>query len=159
MTRIEDMSERERQSWVVLLADGAVFAYFWQKMTIGLSPRPVYTDMGEFGEIIIGVIIVTIILHAVIASIFEMRKRKEPYETDERDIQIERKGAHWGYRLMQYGVGTVIFIMFMHAVIGEGYTPPISVKTPVEIIFWLMVVSYVADLVKHGIMILAYRGG
>jgi len=39
MTRIEDMSETQRQSWITLIADGAVFIWFWQKMTAGLSPQ------------------------------------------------------------------------------------------------------------------------
>ena len=158
MTRIEDMSEMQRQSWMTLLADGAVFAYFLQKTTHGLSLRLIHTDMKEFGEIILGLIVMTIIVHTVIALIFEMRKRKDPYEKDERDIQIERKGAHWGYRLMQYGVGAVIVTLLMHAAIGEDYKPPVSIQKPAEIIFALLVVSYVADLVKQGIMILAYRG-
>ena len=156
MTRIEDMSETERQSWITLLADGAVFAYFINASTMG-SFRLAHTEMRDFGEIIIGVIIVTIILHAVIASIFEMRKRKGDVARDERDIQIERKGAHWGYRLMQYGVGAVIVTMIMHHAIGETYIPPISIQKPAEIIFALMVVSYIADLAKQIIMIWSYR--
>jgi len=123
----------------------------------GLSPKLIHTNMDEFGEIILGVVIATIILHAVIASVFDMRKRKEPYEKDERDTQIERRGAHWGYRLMQWGVGGVIVIMLMHAAIGIDYKPPISIQKPAEIIFALLVVSYIADLVKQGIMIWAYR--
>ena len=75
MTRIEDMSETQRQSWITLLADGAVFIWLWQKMTIGLSPQVVHSGMGEFGALIIRAIIITVILHAVIASIFELRKR------------------------------------------------------------------------------------
>jgi len=63
------MSETQRQSWITLLADGAVFIWIWQKMTIGLSPQVVHNDMGEFGALIIRAIIITVILHAVIASI------------------------------------------------------------------------------------------
>jgi len=37
MTRIEDMSDMERQSWVTLLADTVVFAYFLRKMTDGFD--------------------------------------------------------------------------------------------------------------------------
>jgi len=84
MTKIEDMSEPERQAWITLLADGAVFAWLWSKTTIGLSPQLIHTNIEEFGKIILGVVIVTVILHAVIASIFDMRKRKEPYEKDEK---------------------------------------------------------------------------
>ena len=157
MTKIEDMSEPQRQAWITLLADGAVFVYFWSKTTIGLSPQLIHTNMDEFGEIILSVVIATVILHAVIASIFDMRKRKEPYEKDERDITIERKGAHWGYRLMQWGVGGVIITLLAHNLIGIDYKPPVSIQKPAEIVFALLVVSYVADLVKQGIMIWAYR--
>lgn len=157
MTKIEDMSEPERQAWITLLADGAVFAYFWSKTTIGLSPKLIHTNIDEFGKIILSVVVVTIILHAVIATIFDLRKRKEAYEKDERDITIERKGAHWGYRLMQWGVGGVIVTLLLHNLIGADYIPPISIQKPAEIIFALLVVSYVADLVKQGIMIWAYR--
>ena len=157
MTKIEDMSEPERQAWITLLADGAVFVYFWSKTTIGLSPQLIHTNMDEFGEIILSVVIATVILHAVIASIFDMRKRKEAYEKDERDITIERKGAHWGYRLMQWGVGGVIITLLAHNLIGIDYKPPVSIQKPAEIVFALLVVSYVADLVKQGIMIWAYR--
>ena len=157
MTNIEDMSEPERQAWITLLADGAVFAYFWSKTTIGLSPKLIHTNINEFGEIILGVVIVTVILHAVIAAIFDMRKRKEPYQKDERDITIEHKGAHWGYRLMQWGVGGVIVTLLLHNLIGADYIPPISIQKPAEIIFALLVVSYIADLVKQGVMIWAYR--
>lgn len=157
MTKIEDMSEPQRQAWITLLADGAVFVYFWSKTTIGLSPQLIHTNMDEFGEIILSVVIATVILHAVIASIFDMRKRKEPYEKDERDITIERKGAHWGYRLMQWGVGGVIITLLAHNLIGIDYKPPVSIQKPAEIVFALLVVSYVADLMKQGIMIWAYR--
>ena len=157
MTKIEDMSEPQRQAWITLLADGAVFVYFWSKTTIGLSPQLIHTNIEEFGEIILSVVIATVILHAVIASIFDMRKRKEAYEKDERDITIERKGAHWGYRLMQWGVGGVIVTLLLHNVVGADYAPPSPIQKPAEIIFVLIIVSYVADLVKQAVVIWAYR--
>ena len=157
MTKIEHMSEGERQSWITFLADGAVLIWFWQKMTAGFSPQVIEQDMGHFSGTVLGLIIVTIILHAVIAAIFEIRKGKDADETDERDLQIERKGAHWGYRLLQWGLGGVVVMIFLHHSFGESYAPPFSIQTPVEIIFALLVVSYVADLAKHGLMILAYR--
>ncbi|WP_026941642.1 hypothetical protein [Hellea balneolensis] len=157
MTKIEDMSEPQRQAWITLLADGAVFAYFWSKTTIGLSPQLIHTNIEAFGKIILSVVIVTVILHAVIASIFDMRKRKELYEKDERDIAIERKGAHWGYRLMQWGVGGIIITVLLHSLGGEDFIWPISIEKPTEIIFALLVISYIADLAKQSIVIWAYR--
>ena len=156
MTKIEDMSETQRQAWITLLADGAVFAYFWSKTTMGLSPQLIHTDITEFSGIILRVVIVTIIVHSVIGAIFDMRKRKEAYKKDERDIAIERKGAHWGYRLMQWGLGGIIVTLLMHNLISD-YAPPISIQKPAEIIFAMLVVSYVADLVKQSVMIWAYR--
>lgn len=158
MTRIEDMSETERQSWITILADGAVFIYFMQKLTTGMPPRLVYIDMTEYGIAIIAVVIATVILHVAISVVFDMRKRKEAFETDERDVQIERKGAHWGYRVMQFGLGFVIITMFAHNVVGSTYKPPMSIEKPAEVIFALMIVAYVADLVKHAIMLKEYRG-
>lgn len=157
MTKIEDMSEPERQAWITFLADGAVFLYFWQKMTIGLSPQPIHTNIDEFAAIVLRVVMLTVILHIVISLIFEARKRKEAYSKDERDIEIERRGAHWGYRLMEFGVGGVVITMFLHHLVGESYIPPLRIEKPVEIMFALLVVCYVADLVKHGVMLLAYR--
>ena len=158
MTLIEDMSETQRQSWITLLADGAIFIWFWQKMTHGLSLQVVHNNIEEFGALIIRVIIITLILHAIIAAIFDLRKRKESYEKDERDIQIENEGAHAGYRVYYFGIGGIIFMMFPHIWLGKDYTPTFSIRTPVEIIFALMMVSYAADLIKHGVMIRAYRG-
>ena len=157
MTKIEDMSEPQRQAWITLLADGAVFAWFWSKTTIGFSPKLIQTDMAEFSQIILGVVIVTIIIHAVIAAIFDLRKRKEKFEKDERDIAIERKGAFWGYHLMQFGVGGIIITMLLYNSSWSNYSPPLSIEKPAEIIFALLVVGYVADLVKQAIVILAYR--
>jgi len=126
-------------------------------MTVGLSPRPVYTNMDEFGGVVLGLILITVILHAAIATVFDLRKRKEAHQKDERDVEIERLGAHWGYRLMQWGVGAIIVIMFLNRFEGLGYAPPLSLEKPAEIIFALLVVSYVADLLKHGLMVKAYR--
>ena len=157
MTKIDDMSETQRQAWITLLADGAVFAYFWSKTTIGLSPKLIHTEIEDFSGIILSVVIATIIVHSVIGAIFDMRKRKEAYKKDERDIAIERKGAHWGYRLMQWGLGGIIITMLLHNLVGPDYAPPISIQKPAEIIFAMLVVSYVADLTKQVIMIWAYR--
>jgi len=156
MTHIQDMSSTQRQSWLILLADGAVFFWFWQKMTVGLSPIPIDYDMGQFGGIIFGVVVLTIILHAVIAGVFEQATRKVDEGKDERDIEIERRGSYWGYRILQIGVGVIVVGMLMGATFGADYQAPIQFSTPVQIIFGLMVFSYVADLTKHAVMIHGY---
>lgn len=158
MTRIEDMSETERQSWIALLADGVVFFWFWQKMTFGRALAPEAMSLESFGRIILGLVILTIILHAIIAAFFEFRKRREAVERDERDLEIERKGAHMGYRFMQIGTGCVVVGVFLsHRYLGADYLSTFPMQTPVQIIFYLLVVSYLAALLKQAVMIIAYR--
>ena len=156
MTRIQDMTATQRQSWVTLLADGAVFIWFWRKMTTGFSPFPNQYDIGEFGVIIVGMIILTIILHVIIAIVFEITGRNAGDGKDERDIAIERRGSTWGYRMYQIGVGVITVGVLMSAGFGAEYLSPLRFDTPVQIIFGLVVTSYVADLTKHAVMILGY---
>ncbi len=157
MTKIEDMSEPERQSWITLLAEGSVFIYFWQKLTQGYGFKAQHFEPAELGEIFLKLIIITVVLHAVIGSIFEMRKRKEAYKKDERDVEISRLGDRNGYWLMQAGIGTIMVTLLIQYLAGDNYIGPLSVIKPVEMIFSLWVVSYIADLFKHGTMVLAYR--
>ena len=157
MTTIEDMSETQRQSWITLLADGAVLMWFWKKMTYKWQLYPETMSLEAFGELIIGLIILTIILHAVIASIFDIRKRKGDVGRDERDVNIMRNGAHTGYRFLQFGIGVIILGIFLSHGLGEDYQSPYRMETPVQIIYYIMIVSYIADLIKHGVMIHAYR--
>ena len=44
----------------------------------------------------------------------------------------------------------------MTAAFGEDYQAPLNFETPVQIIFYLMVISYIADLVKHVVIIYRY---
>jgi len=157
MTKIEDMSEPERQSWITFMADGAVFVYFWQAMTQGYGFQAQHFEKGEVAEIFAGVVIITIILHTVISLIFEARKRKEKYQKDERDYNVARKGDRNGYWLMQAGIGVIIVTYLLQYLFGENYQTPISFKDPIDMLFGLCVVSYVADLVKHATIIFGYR--
>jgi len=156
MTTIKDMTRTQRNSWLVVLADGVVFAWFWQKMTVGLSPIPINYDMSQFGKIVFGIIILTIILHIVISVVFDLTAGDKDSGRDERDIDIERRGAFWGYRILQIGLGVVVVGMLMSETFGADYIAPITFSTPVQIIFGLIVTSYVADLTKHAVMIHGY---
>jgi len=156
MTKLEDMTSTQRQSWLILLADGAVFVWFWQKMTTGLSPVPIHTNMDEFGKIILGVIGLTIALHIIISIIFDMVSKETESGRDERDVEIERRGAFWGYRILQIGIGVIIVGMLMSGALGEDYQADIQFSTPVQVIFGMMVFSYLADLTKHAVMIHGY---
>jgi len=153
---IQDMTHTQRNSWLVLLADGAVFAWFWQKMTIGFSPVPIDYDMKKFGEIVIGIIFLTIVLHIVISVIFDLSSKGTDSGRDERDIAIERRGAYWGYRVLQVGLAVVVVGILISAGFGYDYLKPIQFSSPVQIIFGLIVTSYIADLTKHAVMIHGY---
>lgn len=156
MTSIENMTSTQRQSWLILLADGAVFLWFWQKMTSGFSIRPIDFEPGEFAGIIVGVVFLTVVLHTVISIIFEIKSKQQKSKRDERDIEIDRRGSHVGYRILQIGVGVVVVAMIMTSGFPEEFKDHIQLVTPVQIIFSLMVVSYVADLSKHAVMIHGY---
>ena len=156
MTRLADMSSAQRQAWLVLLADGAVFYWFWKKMTKGFSFVPLDYNMEQFGPIVLKLVVLTIILHVVISVVFEVAAGKTDAKKDERDILIERQGAHWGYRLLQFGVGAVVFGIIMTGAFGDDYQAPFVFETPVQIVFALIMISYIADLVKHGVMIYGY---
>ena len=157
MLRIEDMSEPHRQSWITLLADSAVFIWFWKNMTGGFNFTPRDMEPSEAGAFFLQLVIVTIILHAVIAAVFEMRKRKVKFEKDERDIDIARRGSHAGYGLLQLGIGIILVTLLIQYVVGGDYQGPVSVIEPVQMLFVLCFASYVADIYRHGTIIWAYR--
>jgi len=164
MTLIEDMSETQRQAWVTLLVDVSVFIYFLKKMTTGGSIDTL--SASGLGALMIGIIITTIILHAVIASVFELRKRKDDDADikDERDIRIERKGATYGFYFL---------VGFMNIIIGHiviqngldnlpnttaGYDGPFDYTNTSHLVFALTAAAFIGDIIKNSVMILAYRG-
>ena len=126
-------------------------------MTFGWSLVPETISLEDFGKLIISLIVLTVILHSVIAAIFEGRKRKGELARDERDIEIERKGAHYGYRFMQFFIGVIIFGIFMSNGWVSQFNSGFVMQTPVQIIYYLIFISYIADLIKHAVMIHAYR--
>lgn len=157
MTRLEGMSEPERQSWLTLLADGAVFIYLWQAMTQGFGFQAQTFSPAQIGEIFLGMIIMSIILHAVIAGIFDMRKRKEAFTKDERDLRIAAIGTRVGYYGLYFGIGFVIITLLTQYTMEDRYKPPLSVIEPVEMLFALCVICYVVDLTKQAVQIYHYR--
>lgn len=168
-TRLEDMSEVERRSWATLLVDVCVFIWFWNKMTGGMSflsiPKLAETQASSLVSIFIGAIIVTVVLHAIIASVFAMRAGEDKGEKDERDIEIERKGAAAGFWILTICINIIAVTLLLEysaqsdgKTILEGYKPPLSVISPPYMFFALMVVAFVGDIVKNAVMVIAYRG-
>ena len=168
-TRLEDMSEVERRSWATLLVDVSVFIWFWSKMTGGLSltllPKLAETSASSLVEIFIGAVIATIVLHAIIASVFAVRAGEDKGEKDERDIDIERKGAAAGFWVLTVVINIIAVTLLLEysaqsggKTILEDYKPPLSVISPPYMFFVLMVLAFVGDIIKNGVMVLAYRG-
>lgn len=165
MTLIEDMSETQRQAWITLIVDMAVFVVFLKGMTTGKSIDTL--SAAQLSSFVIGLIVTTIVLHIIIQSVFALRKRGEPDDDfkDERDIRIERKGASYGF----YVLSVLLSILIGHIVIQNGLDsiPKISEKhqsffdytNTSHLVFALILASFLADIVKNGIMILAYRMG
>lgn len=157
MSIVESMSEPERQSWVTLLADGLVFLWFWSAIAPGWSLNPTNFSPSETGELFLKLIIVAIFYNAVIGAVFSLRRRHNGVESDERDLEIQSFGSRVGYTALQLGVGLVIIGMLMSYVFGDDFTGSLNFDTPVEILFSLVFISYVADLLRHGVIVARYR--
>jgi len=169
IVRLEDMSEVERRSWATLLVDVSVFIWFWNKMTGGISflslPKLAQTQASSLVNIFIGAIIVTVVLHAVIASVFALRAGEDQGEKDERDIEIERKGAAAGFWVLTIFINIIAVTLLLEyaaqsdgKTILEDYKPPLSVISPPYMFFVLTTLAFVGDIVKNAVMVIAYRG-
>lgn len=176
MTMIRDMSEQERQSWMTLFADVCVFVFFWGKMVHGQT----IANYGpaELLGVYIGIIVLSIIIHAIIASIFALRTPKGDTEKDERDIEIERRGARNAFWVVSILINIIIFMFLAENSFGEAYQGPfsqimnsvtnnvtstgnegrISLLTPSHMFFALMGTAFVGDIVYRATMVWAYRG-
>lgn len=161
MTRIEDMSEPERQSWATLIADICVFSVFLKSMMGGRFPSNFHINTHSAGELVglyIWIIVVTIIIHSVIAGIFAIRVKSGGYERDERDIEIERKGARNGFWLVSIAINIIIFQLLVEHSLPSDYEPLFSVLTPSAMFFALMGTMFMGDILYRATMVLAYRG-
>ena len=162
MTRIEDMSETQRKAWMTLIVDVAVFLYFIKAMTTDFAVDTL--SSGALISLFIGIIVITIIMHAVIASIFAVRKNAdEPDFKDERDIKIERKGASYGFYFLAIFLNIIVgHIILQNSIEGlEGelgdYQGPFDFRNTSHLVFALLSAAFIGDIIKNGIMILSYR--
>ncbi|NNC35997.1 MAG: hypothetical protein HKO02_00960 [Hyphomonadaceae bacterium] len=162
MKYIEDMSPTEAYSWVSLLTTAGIFWYFYQRMWDGF--QIVQHSPGGLIEIFVGLIIFTIIAHAVIAGIFSVQRNKgageldfEPREKDERDIAIERKAEQYSHWFIYAAINVIIFHLLFENAYSPEYDPPFSVLGPSNMFFVLMGSLFVGDIIKRLSMILAYR--
>jgi len=156
MTRIEEMTEPQRQSWITLLADGAVFIWFLRRMLSGRN----LTDLppGELLATFAVVIGWTIVAHIVIAVIFETRRKDSSPQSDERDADIARRGDKTGYYVLCVFVSIFIVTFLIENAAGKDYQGPVSVVSPTAIFFWLICALYCADLAKQITKLRHYHG-
>jgi hypothetical protein len=157
MVLVENMSEPERRSWATLIVDVIVFSVFLKSM-LGKGGVENLTG-GALVGLYIWIIVASIILHIIIASVFAARVKSTGYESDERDVEIERKGARGGFWVVGIGINTIIFMLLMeNAYAGEyGPIPGFSFLTPSHMFFALMGTMFVADIVYRAVMVQAYR--
>ncbi|NNE57210.1 MAG: hypothetical protein HKN36_03795 [Hellea sp.] len=164
MTLIEDMSETQRKAWMTLLVDSFVFIYFIKATMTGFSIDTM--SPGGLAELFIGIIIVTIILHAVIASVFELRKRKDDEGgKDERDIAIERKGSSYGFYFLAIFlnilVGHIVLQNSVEALASDrvSFVSVFDFNNTSHLVFALLAAAFIGDIIKNAVMVLAYRSG
>ena len=161
MTLIENMSEPERRSWANLIVDICVFSVFIKSMTSGNFPSSLGMNTHSAGEMVglyIWIIIVTIILHAIIAGIFAARAKGDGYEKDERDADIERRGARNGFWFVSIAINIIIFQLLVEHSLPADYKPLFSVLSPSNLFFALMGTMFVGDIIYRATMVRAYHG-
>lgn len=156
MTRLEDMSEPERESWVTFIADALVFAWFWKTMAPGWSLTPDAFTPEQLGRVFLTLVIITIIYHIIIRLFFEIRRRDAAIEHDERDDLIQSASSKLAYGVLQFGAGFIGVVGLLSYIGGVDYVAPLRIDTPVQYVFSIVVASYVASLVRHGSAIIRY---
>ena len=162
MKYIEDMSPAEAYSWVSLLTTTGIFWFFYHKMTNGI--RVVEHTPGGLVEIFFGLIVLTIVAHAIVAGIFAVKRKEgldtldfEPSEKDERDEEIERKAERYSHWFIYAAINVIIFQLLFENQYAPEYAPPISVLGPSNMFFALMATLFVGDIIKRTTMVLEYR--
>ncbi|PHS38613.1 MAG: hypothetical protein COA91_07550 [Robiginitomaculum sp.] len=157
MTLVENMSEPERRSWATLIVDVTVFFVFLKSMLRKGGVENL--SASELIGLYIWIIVATVILHVIIASVFAARVKNSGYESDERDVEIERKGARIGFWVVGTAINIIIFMFLMeNAFPGDyGPIPGLSFLTPSHMFFALMGTMFLGDIAYRATMVHAYR--
>ena len=156
MSRLKTMNYQERESWTNFTADGLVFAWFLKVLLANWTSQPDARSPEDLVSIYIMLIIITIVYHTAISIVFALSRRKDGIESDERDIVIRGEGDRSGYLALQLGCGVILISGLMSFVAGDFYLSPVRVDTPVQFILGLTAISYVASLIRHGVILWRY---
>ncbi|MBL4770407.1 MAG: hypothetical protein JKY61_04565 [Planctomycetes bacterium] len=158
---MNERSGAESYCWAALIATSAVLYHFHDRMTEGL--RVVEHPAGDLLGIFLRVILMTICLHVVIAVVFSIKRGAaaeqdgNPYEQDERDLAIERKGERFGYAFLGVAINLIVLmLLFEYAYPGHSQFA-VSVLGPAHMFFALLASLLFSDIVKRVTMLMAYR--
>jgi len=134
-----------------------VFSVFLKRMWGGGGVENL--SAGELIELYIFIIVASIILHVIIARVFASRVKNSGYESDERDLEIERKGARNGFWVVGTAINIIVFMFLMENRFPGDYSPipGLSFLTPSHMFFVLMATLFLADIVYRATMVQAYR--
>jgi small-conductance mechanosensitive channel len=157
MLRLNDLSEMERQSWATLIADGFIFVWFWKSMAPGWSLKPADFDPASLSSLFISLVVLTVIVHIAIASIFSFRRRKDEVEFDERDLDAQSFGSRIAYNSLYLGIGAVIMAVLTGYILPEDVVLAMRITDMVHVLFALVMLCFVADLLRNAAMILRYN--
>jgi uncharacterized membrane protein len=133
-----------------------VFAWFWKTMAPGWSLSPQAFTPEALGRVFLSLVIVTIAYHIVISLIFEFRRRNAGIERDERDDLIQSHSSRLAYTVLQFGVGVIAIMGLLSYIGGADYLSLLRIETPVQYIFSLVAVSYLASLIRYGSAVIRY---
>lgn len=161
MTRIEDMSQAERYSWVSLIATVGVFWWFWNKF-VGFHGLTQY-EPGPLLRLYIVTAILTAVSHAGVAAFFVVRGDKnwlwsdDEIVKDERDLAIEQRAEKYAMWFLYAAINIIIVQIMLESVFTEGYEPPVRIMSLSGIVFTLTTSLIIADIIKRVSMIMGYR--
>ena len=114
--------------------------------------------------VFVGLIILTIIAHAIVAGLFAAKRKEdidsldfEPREKDERDLEIERKAERYSHWFIYGAINVIIFQLLFENNFTPDFDPPFSVIGVSNMFFALMATLFIGDLIKRVTMVLQYR--
>ncbi|MCF6193832.1 MAG: hypothetical protein L3J46_05820 [Kangiellaceae bacterium] len=141
---LKNSSYSEKSNWVELVTSAAVAVYYFTQLSH--LPGSIATHPTALGWLVVKVIVISIILAIIVASIFGLTDDKSDME-DERDVLIRRKSTVWSYWSLQIGIAIIMVQVFLNATLNlDESLNGIGIFREFPLI----------DLMFHGIMFLTF---
>ncbi len=112
---LKNSSYSEKSNWVELVTSTAVAVYYFTQLSH--LPGSIATHPTALGWLVVKVIVISIILAIIVASIFGLTDDKSGME-DERDVLIRRKSTVWSYWSLQIGIAIIMVQVFLNATLN-----------------------------------------